>query len=92
MPYGIFWFTVEDYPKWKSVYDEHASARKVSGAITSQVLQNADNLNEVIVLLEYQSIEEAKKFSESEGLRLSMQRAGVNSVPNIIFVNESEKK
>lgn len=59
--------------------------------IASQVLQNSDDPNEIIVILEYQSVKEAKKFSESEGLRLSMQRAGVNSVPNIIFVNELEK-
>ncbi|MEE9585792.1 MAG: antibiotic biosynthesis monooxygenase [Nitrososphaerales archaeon] len=91
MPYGIFRFTVEDYAKWKPVYDEHTAARKVSGSKGAQVLQNAENPNEIMIILEYESVEKAKAFSQSEGLRLAMQKAGVNSIPDIIFVNEVER-
>ena len=91
MPYGFFRFTVEDYTKWKTVYDEHTTSRKESGSKGGQVLQNTDNPNEVVIILEYESVNEAKKFANSEGLRSAMQRAGVNSVPDVIFLNEVEK-
>ena len=90
MPYGIFRLTVEDYAKWKPVYDEHTAARKASGSKGAQLLQNADNPNEIVIILEYESVEKAKAFSQSEGLKLAMQRAGVKSL-DIIFVNEVER-
>lgn len=91
MPYGFFRFTVEDFAKWKPVYDGHTSARKVSGSKGAQVLQNADNPNEVVIILEYESVDEAKEFAASEGLSNVMQKAGVNSVPDVVFLNEVEK-
>lgn len=91
MPYGFFRFTVKDFAKWKAVYDEHTSARKVSGSKGAQVLQNADNPNEVVIIIEYESVEGAKAFAASEGLKNAMEKAGVNSVPDVVFLNEVEK-
>lgn len=91
MSYGFFRFTVEDFAKWKLVYDDHTSARKVSGSKGAQVLQNSNNPNEVVIILEYESVEEAKAFAASEGLKNAMAKAGVNSIPDVVFLNEVEK-
>jgi quinol monooxygenase YgiN len=90
MPYGMFRLNVENYAKWKPVFDGQSTARKESGSKGAQVLQNPDNPNEVVVILEYDSIEKAKTFSQSEGLKRAMQKAGVKNL-DIIFVKEVDR-
>ena len=53
-----------------------------------QVLQKVDNPNEIVIILKYKSIEKAQALAQSEGLRNAVQRADVNSVSDVIFVNE----
>ena len=53
-----------------------------------QVLQKVDNPNEIVIILKYETVEKARALAQSEDLRNAMQRADVNSVSDVIFVNE----
>ena len=53
-----------------------------------QVLQKVDNPNEIVIILKYETVEKAQALAQSEDLRNAMQRADVNSVSDVIFVNE----
>ena len=92
MAYLMVKQTVEDYAKWKPAFDEHGSTRKAAGSKGAQVFQSVDEPNEVTVLLEWDSVENARKFSESTSLREVMQKAGVLGRPSIAFMNEVEKQ
>jgi quinol monooxygenase YgiN len=91
MPYVLIRHKVEDYAKWKSVFDEHGPARKASGCKGGQLLRSADNPNELVILLEWNEIANARQFVQSDDLRQAMQRAGVTGQPDVFFLDEVEK-
>ena len=80
---------VEDYKEWKGAYDKHSDFRGQNGSKGGKVFQNASNPNEVFVLLEWDNLENAQKFSQSTGLKEAMAEAGVVGMPNIYFVKET---
>jgi hypothetical protein len=48
MIYLLVHHKVEDYPKWKAVYDEHQPARQQAGSQGARVLRNVNDPNEAI--------------------------------------------
>ena len=92
MAYLIVRHTVEDYGKWKPVFDQHGSVRKAAGSKGVQLLRSADNPNDVTMLFEWDSLEHARAFTESPDLRAVMQRAGVVGRPDISFLEGVEQQ
>jgi heme-degrading monooxygenase HmoA len=84
--------TVADYATWKAGFIEHGSTRKSAGSKGSQIFQSAENPNEVTVLMEWDTLENARKFTEDPGLREAMQKAGVQGRPEIRFLNGGERQ
>jgi heme-degrading monooxygenase HmoA len=91
MPYMLVRHKVEDYEKWKPVFDGHQATRSESGGKGGFLFRNADDPNEIIILLEWPDLEDARRFAQSEDLRETMQRAGVAEQPDIYFLEEVEK-
>ena len=90
MPYLLVRHKVEDYAKWKPVYDQHGTTRKASGGQGAQLFRNATDPNELVILFEWDDLERARQFAQSEDLRQAMQRAGVADQPDIYFLEEVE--
>ena len=82
---------VADYAKWKTIFDEDGVNRKAGGSKGSQLFRNADNPNEVIVLLEWDDLGKARQFTQSPKLREAMEPAGVTDQPDIYFLDEVER-
>lgn len=80
---------VEDYKKWKPVFDSHSNFRAENGSLGGKVFRSADDPNDVFVLLEFQNIEVVKKFAQSDGLKEAMKDAGVVSMPHVYFLEEA---
>ena len=57
----------------------------------TQVFRSAENPNEVVILLEWDSLENARRFTQSDDLRAAMQRAGVTGPPDIYFLEEADR-
>jgi heme-degrading monooxygenase HmoA len=89
MPYLLVRHKVEDYARWRPIYDEHGATRKASGSAGGRVFRSADNPNEVVILLEWDDLEKARQFAQSEDLRQTMRRAGVVDQPDVYFLNEA---
>ena len=90
MKYILVQQEVEDYDKWKLLFDEHED-RQAAGSKGGVVFRNADNPNQVTVLLEWDNLENARAFTGSEDLREAMQRAGVVGPPNVYFLEEVDR-
>lgn len=91
MPYVLIRHKVRDYEKWKTMFDEHGSIRKISGSRGGRLFRNADDPNEVVTLFEWDDMKKARGFAQSEDLRQTMQRAGVSDKPDVYYLDEVEK-
>lgn len=76
---------VADFKNWKAAYDGHDSTRKQYGCKKSEVFTNTQNPNEVLLVMEWESKEQAAKFDASANLKETMQHAGVINVPEFSF-------
>src|SRR5215217_2316524 len=57
MPYMFVRHNVEDYERWKPVFEEHGSTRRESGSKGVRLFRNADSPNETVILLEWDDLE-----------------------------------
>jgi heme-degrading monooxygenase HmoA len=91
MPYTLIRHKVEDYERWKPVFDEHAAVRQESGSKGGRLFRNADDPNETFILFEWDDLDKARQFYRSDELRETMQRAGVADQPDVFFFEEVEE-
>jgi uncharacterized protein (DUF1330 family) len=89
--YYLVRLKVEEYAKWKPVFDEMGATRKAASSKGGYVFRNIDDSNEVVVLLEFEDLGKTRQFAESEDLKQAMQRAGVMDKPEIYFLEEIDK-
>jgi len=82
---------VENFDSWKKVYDEFSSIKKEGGVIGASVLQVPDDPNMVIVTHDFESLETANKFFNSDALKNALQNAGVIGKPEIWIGDVREK-
>ena len=78
--------TVKDFANWKKVYDSQADFRKSSGELSDQVYHDASDPNKLILVFKWNSVANAQKFAQSPDLRAAMEKAGVDGVPSITFL------
>lgn len=79
---------VNDFETWKPIFDEHATFRAENGSGGGRVFRSSNDPNEIFVLLEWDSIENALHFAQSESLKEKMKTAGVVGIPSIYFLDE----
>ena len=79
---------VEDYKTWKLVFDGHSSLRSEAGSQGGKIFRSTNDPNELFVLLEWDSLENAQKFAQSDSIKEAMQKAGVVGIPSVYFVEE----
>ena len=89
MAYILVRHNVEDWGKWKPVFDDHSGLRSNNGSKGGKVFRSVDNPNEVFVLLEWDSLTNAQNFSQSAELKEAMQEAGVVGMPDMYFIEEA---
>ncbi len=89
MVYMLGRHKVEDFGKWKTIYDEHQEARAAAGLKDLHLWHNIDDPNEIVLLFEVSDVEKAKAFIQSPDLKERMAAAGVISTPDILFLSTS---
>lgn len=91
MEYLLFRHKVEDYKKWKSIFDAARAMRKEGGQGEGQIFHVEGSPNNLFLLFEWDSLENAHKFVQSEDLRKAMQEAGVTEPPEMYFLHGVER-
>ena len=68
---------VQDYDRWRKVFDGDAAGREAAGCRGARVFRSADDPNEVVVLFEWDGLESARQRIESATLSRKFGEAGV---------------
>ena len=81
--------TVGDYALFRQTFDGADELRRSAGSTGNAVYQSADDPNEVTIRADFPTIDEAKAFASSDGLKEAMKRGGIQGPPTIWFVNQT---
>lgn len=79
---------VDDYEKWKEVYDTYPPT--AGGANFSRVNRSIDDPNLITVVAGFDSLDTLKSFASQPQLKEAMHRAGVRGEPRIEIYEEVE--
>jgi heme-degrading monooxygenase HmoA len=90
MQYVLIIHEVQSYPAWKLVFDQAADIRKRAGEISYQLLKYDNDANNIVHFSAWSSLENARRFFESEELVEIRKKAGVKA-PNFIYLKEIER-
>ena len=82
---------VNDYGNWKRAYDEFVSVRKEKGVTGASVHRDASDPNIIIVTHQFNDVNTAMAFANSEELKSAMANAGVAGPPEIWFSEDIER-
>ena len=80
---------VADYSRWKQAFDAHLNVRKAAGEVGNRLLLSVDDPRDVTIVMDWDSLERARKFAASDDLKQAMQGSGVEGVPEIRFLEDA---
>jgi hypothetical protein len=89
MVHVIIRHKVSDYGRWKEAFDSHLTTRKAGGELGHRLLLSVDDPRDVTLVLDWDSLERARRFAGSEDLKQTMQKAGVVGEPEIRFLEDA---
>ncbi len=91
MAYVLAIHKVEDYARWKSGFDEAVAIRRAGGEKSYQIFRTVENPNNLVLLFEWDSLDNAQRYVQSKELQEAMRSTGVVGRPDIYFLEELEK-
>jgi hypothetical protein len=80
---------VADYGRWKEGFDSHLNRRMAAGETGSRVFQDVGDPRHITILMDWDSVENARRFMTSDDLRTAMKNAGVIGEPEIAYVQDA---
>ncbi len=89
MPHVLIIHEVADYSAWKIIFDRAAAIRKTAGEISYQLLHYEKDANHIVHFSQWSSLENARRFFESDELVAIRKKAGVKA-PNFIYLRAIE--
>ena len=76
---------VEKYETWREAFESFSEIRKEKGELSFRIFRGAEDSNEVVGIFEWDSLERAKEFIDSDELKEKMENAGVSEKPDVYF-------
>ena len=90
MSYVMTRFKVADYARWKQVFEAGGALRQSYGSKGGRLFRNASDPNELILLTQWDNLEKARQFAQSEELKADIQKAGHLGQPDVFYLEEGE--
>lgn len=90
MPSLLIRHRVADYDAWSTVFAEQEIVRRANGSQGGRIMRGDTDPGEILVLLEWDDLERARLFVDSDDLQEAMQRAGVVGEPEFWFLDDFE--
>ncbi len=80
-----------DFDKWKAAFEGFAADRESNGSKGGLILRDSDDPNLVFILLEWDNLNNARKFYGPQSRKRRLEKGGVSTEPEIYFFEEVEK-
>ena len=81
--------TAVNFAQWKEAFDSHIAARQAGGATAEALIwRNVDDPQEIIVLLGWRDLRQARMFRQSVSWQMAMKKMGVVGLPEVCFLEE----
>lgn len=77
---------VDDFAAWKAVFDSHRPAHQEAGLKQVNLMRNADNPNDLFILMEAADLAKARAFVTSPDVPDAKVKSGVVGQPEIFFL------
>ncbi len=93
MSHVLYHFKVEDYARWKSVFDEDPLGRAANGSRGGYVFRSVNDPNEVVVLLEWDEdkLENLRQLNQSPNYNEVQERSGYTEKPDVYVLEVDDK-
>jgi quinol monooxygenase YgiN len=82
---SIIQVAVQDFDQWREVFDQALDFRRSMGCIGERVFQDLNDPHKLLIILDWESSEDAQAHAQSPELRQNMQRAGVMGAPTLMM-------
>lgn len=79
---------VADYQNWRRAFDSAIDFRHAGGECACRVFRTTGNPNDLTLLFEWEDLDRARGYMNSEELRKKMKQAGVVGAPEIHYLAE----
>lgn len=89
MPQIIVQQKVEDYQKWKTVFDSLDALRKSYGEKGAKIFRNAERPAEITILFEWDDLRNILKYSRDEKFKEAVKKSGTLIDP-ILYLPDGE--
>lgn len=90
MPALLIYCKVTDYATWQSNFDEEEPVRRTHGCLFSRTFRNASDPEELLIFLEWDTIERAQLYAQSDEFWNELRREEVMGEGKLWFLNETE--
>ena len=81
---------VQDFETWKAAFDSAEEVRRAAGEISCRVYSVHGSGNDVLVSMDWDTLERAKAFLASPLLQDGMSKAGVRGMPHITILDRRD--
>ncbi len=88
---GIIYHEVEDYDKWKKVFDDFERTRKEFKEVSYEVGTINGNSKMIYVMNQWNNMQDYNMFVNDDKLKAAMENAGVIGQPTFLIFNPKEK-
>jgi len=89
MAYLLVRHKVADFQKWKLVFDDNLEWRISHGEKSYQIFRDSNDPNDIFILCEWENLDSAKQFINSQDLKDKMHNAGVIAEPGLFILTET---
>jgi 3-mercaptopyruvate sulfurtransferase SseA len=79
---------VSDFRRWKEVFDQSLGMRKAAGELNCRIFHNHMDGSDLTLFFDWESLDMAKRFFDSDSLKKAMQAAGVSGNTEIVILDE----
>lgn len=82
-------FKVQEYSKWRAVFDENTPARAAEGMGAAKVFRDSNDGNSVALLLEVTDLDKARAYADSDALKQAQMKGGVIPPPTMTWLDDA---
>jgi steroid delta-isomerase-like uncharacterized protein len=87
MPYVMIQHGVNNYSHWKQVFDSLFETRKENGCKTEFLFHTDNNPNELTLLFEWDNLDKARRFFESQKLDERVNQLGIEGSLKVFYLD-----